>query len=330
MVYLSRKRQFILRRIPVFAFFSILLFLGCSPTTDNSNIIIHFQTSTPILTQTPPRPPTETITPDPLTPTAFPPGPSPTQIPEIDFTWIFKKTRCNGEKVLETSVELTITGGLGPHKIYPVGPLTISRSSPQIQVTVSSATSSGEPSRTKTISLPDDLCKEIVESTLGPKEICHNGTDDDGDGLVDSADPDCPKLKEMCTNGVDDDGDGLVDSTDPDCPPPPEICNNGVDDDRDGLVDSADLDCPPPPEICNNGIDDDRDGLVDSADLDCPPPPETCSNGIDDDRDGLVDVADPDCQKGACNDGLDNDGDGLVDWPADPGCKNKPDNDENQ
>jgi hypothetical protein len=30
----------------------------------------------------------------------------------------------------------------------------------------------------------------------------------------------------------------------------------------------------------------------------------------------------------ACNDGLDNDGDSLIDYPADPGCANKGDNDE--
>jgi hypothetical protein len=51
--------------------------------------------------------------------------------------------------------------------------------------------------------------------------------------------------QENCTNGVDDDGDGLVDSLDPDCAPPPaEICDNGIDDDNDGLADAADPDCP--------------------------------------------------------------------------------------
>ncbi|MGQ9590104.1 MAG: hypothetical protein ACUVYA_07400 [Planctomycetota bacterium] len=52
-------------------------------------------------------------------------------------------------------------------------------------------------------------------------EICNNGVDDDGDQLVDCADPDCAEdpacRKENCTNGVDDDGDQLVDCADPDC-----------------------------------------------------------------------------------------------------------------
>lgn len=29
-------------------------------------------------------------------------------------------------------------------------------------------------------------------TTPPPTEICNNGTDDDGDGLIDSQDPDCP------------------------------------------------------------------------------------------------------------------------------------------
>ena len=54
---------------------------------------------------------------------------------------------------------------------------------------------------------------------------------------------------EICVNGVDDDGDGLVDCNDPACVNDPacqigpEICSNGVDDDHDGLIDGADPDC---------------------------------------------------------------------------------------
>lgn len=47
-------------------------------------------------------------------------------------------------------------------------------------------------------------------------EDCYNGIDDDGDGLIDCADPDCD-CTEICDNGIDDDGDGLVDADDPDC-----------------------------------------------------------------------------------------------------------------
>ncbi|MGR3310341.1 MAG: hypothetical protein ACUZ77_06155, partial [Candidatus Brocadiales bacterium] len=110
--------------------------------------------------------------------------------------------------------------------------------------------------------------------------------------------PPCPA--EDCTNGIDDDGDGLVDCNDSDCPPcSTEDCTNGTDDDGDGLVDCLDPDCLPcPAEDCTNGIDDDGDGLVDCNDTDCPSctlASEICSDGIDNDGDGLIDCDDPDC-----------------------------------
>ncbi len=53
---------------------------------------------------------------------------------------------------------------------------------------------------------------------------------------------------EQCSDGIDNDGDGLVDCADPDCANAPEcrpheICGNCIDDDGDGLVDYEDADC---------------------------------------------------------------------------------------
>lgn len=49
----------------------------------------------------------------------------------------------------------------------------------------------------------------------------------------------CPRL-EICNAGGDDDGDGLIDSVDPDCLPPgtAEVCNDGeqADENRNGLI----------------------------------------------------------------------------------------------
>jgi hypothetical protein len=56
-------------------------------------------------------------------------------------------------------------------------------------------------------------------------EVCNDGLDNDCDGLIDCADPDCAADRacvpavEVCGNCVDDDGDGLVDYEDPDCCP---------------------------------------------------------------------------------------------------------------
>ena len=48
-----------------------------------------------------------------------------------------------------------------------------------------------------------------------------------------------------CSNGFDEDGDTLIDDADPDCaePPPPEVCDNGIDDDGDGDIDGDDFEC---------------------------------------------------------------------------------------
>jgi uncharacterized protein (TIGR03382 family) len=86
-------------------------------------------------------------------------------------------------------------------------------------------------------------------------EVCGNGLDDDGDGAVDCADPDC---------------DGM-----PACQPAVEICGNGLDDDQNGLTDCADATCQSLPacvghiEICDDGVDNDGDGAADCADPDC-------------------------------------------------------------
>jgi len=69
---------------------------------------------------------------------------------------------------------------------------------------------------------------------------------------------------------VDDDGDGLVDAADPGCDDPddesersPDLpCDNGLDDDDDGHVDLADPGCfdgswPTESPACQDGIDND-------------------------------------------------------------------------
>jgi cysteine-rich repeat protein len=125
----------------------------------------------------------------------------------------------------------------------------------------------GSPTRWERTNLPPGAYRVVVSGatadasavmqlrvTLLPasQELCDNGADDDGDGLIDCADPDCGAVPacwvELCDNGADDDGDGLTDCADPDCalaPPclPPEICGNGLDDDADGHADCADPDC---------------------------------------------------------------------------------------
>jgi len=62
----------------------------------------------------------------------------------------------------------------------------------------------------------------------GCPEICDNGLDDDGDGLVDCEDPDC--YSASISGGTDTDSDDIVDNCD-------------LDDDNDGILDTVEDDC---------------------------------------------------------------------------------------
>ncbi len=184
---------------------------------------------------------------------------------------------------------------------------------------------------------------------------CEDGIDNDGDGLVDAADPGCGEdsldhweLGGECDDNVDNDGDGLVDwaddgSGDPDCDAlddPSEgdlaACNDGWDNDGDGWIDYVADD----PETTNvdeslwgdPGCEDADDSDEENDDL------GECADGIDNDGDGLVDGYDPECydadgsgylqlsEAPECGDGIDNDGDGLIDYPEDPECEDAEDN----
>lgn len=146
-----------------------------------------------------------------------------------------------------------------------------------------------------------------------PPEVCDNGVDDNADGQIDCADPECNEhesCRENCTDQVDNDGNGLVDCDDPDCqnnPAHPEcgetFCDDGQDNDGDGQSDCADADCfgqegCTRETLCGDGQDNDADGHPDCADSDCtedPVCPENCTDGIDNDADGRVDCQDLEC-----------------------------------
>ncbi len=87
-----------------------------------------------------------------------------------------------------------------------------------------------------------------------PTEVCDNRIDDDGDGQIDCADPDCamspacrcvPTAQReygvaACTDGIDNDCDGVADCADSDCRPsqqPDGECCNGRDDNGNTVID---------------------------------------------------------------------------------------------
>ncbi len=129
-------------------------------------------------------------------------------------------------------------------------------------------------------------------------EVCDDTGDNDCDGLVDCADPDCdgdpacPSLIEFpdCFDGLDNDFDGLTDCEDrTDCDDASEVTTCGV-----GVCASTGG------KTCVNGTLDEvvcvpGDPTEPGAEL-------TCGDGLDNYCDGLTDGADPDCSSMACSD----------------------------
>ncbi len=123
------------------------------------------------------------------------------------------------------------------------------------------------------------------------ERACADGSDDDGDGLVDTADPGCLDAGDAfetnalvpCDDGFDDDGDGLIDyPDDPGCRDPQWLYEDPK---------------------CDDGLDNDGDGKVDFPDQ----------------YPGCISANDP-IEAAQCGDGVDNDGDLAIDFPADTGC----------
>ena len=72
----------------------------------------------------------------------------------------------------------------------------------------------------ETATTPVATCTAVCVINDEMDEVsCSDGIDNDCDGLVDCADPDCAPscVESNCSNGVDDDDDGATDCDDPDC-----------------------------------------------------------------------------------------------------------------
>ena len=140
--------------------------------------------------------------------------------------------------------------------------------------------------------------------------------------------PECDEFDELtCTDGIDNDADGLIDCADPDCQGAftdviamrPSNCpdlNNGS---LEILVDQSDVEYSidsgltwqpqntftnlttgdyivllrNPTTLCISGYS--LNPVTISIDTICPLPDEICTDGIDNDQDGVIDCSDPDC-----------------------------------
>ena len=197
-----------------------------------------------------------------------------------------------------------------------------------------------------------DTCQPGAPGNEGPygDPSCSDGIDNDCNNQTDDADTNCQAGPEICDNNIDDNNDGLVDCADPQCdgfvgqpgscttslpgicsagtiacdlgetfcdqdtqavtegPFSSPTCNDGLDNDCDGSADVSDSDCDAPPVVCGDGIvgageqcDDGNDVNGDGCENDCtltPPPAPFCG-------DGNVDAGEQ------CDDGNNVDGDGC-------------------
>lgn len=147
----------------------------------------------------------------------------------------------------------------------------------------------------------------------GAPEICNDGVDNDGNGLIDAQDPACnvpPACTDMDGDGYSAEGGscGPMDCNDMDPainPGAPENCSDGIDNNCNGKVDSADPNAVGCPVACTDvdgdgySVEGGNCGPMDCNDMDPGLNPgviEICDDGIDNNCDGKVDAADSACQ----------------------------------
>jgi predicted CXXCH cytochrome family protein len=144
-----------------------------------------------------------------------------------------------------------------------------------------------------------------VPSSTGEGEVwnvadsCSDASDNDGDGLVDGADPDCHV--ESCTDGLDNDGGDGIDAADPSCANLGDVLSHypypGTQDAQDGNGDVAryrhailHTHGSPETPLRRAAVGTVVGGEGGGADT-------TCVDGLDNDTDGDIDFADSECSQ---------------------------------
>src|SRR5206468_4913032 len=120
---------------------------------------------------------------------------------------------------------------------------------------------------------------------------CADGIDNDGDGVIDAADPGChtdgnagnpgsynpggtSETNAQCSDGRDNDGDGLIDAADPGCHTDgnannPSSYNPGDNDETNSGSGNKGTNGGGSNPACSDGKDNDGDGLIDANDPGC-------------------------------------------------------------
>ncbi len=130
--------------------------------------------------------------------------------------------------------------------------------------------------------------------TTGPQ--CSDGIDNDGDGVIDAADPGCHSDGDASNPNSYNPNDTSERDATPSGPSGGETsgpeCSDNRDNDGDGRIDERDPGChtdgnPNNPDSYRPNDDDERNGGGPGA--------PQCSDGVDNDGDGVADAADPGC-----------------------------------
>lgn len=157
---------------------------------------------------------------------------------------------------------------------------------------------------TCTVTSLERLPEDGGASCVPGRECCDNGADDDGDGLVDCADPDCDGAARPCATRCGTGTERCVEGAPVGCSaraPAAEAnegCFDGQDNDCDGTTDCADGDCDAELRPCGTACGGGKEACLGGAMRPCDAPVparEDCENQVDDDCDGKVDCQDSEC-----------------------------------
>ena len=155
--------------------------------------------------------------------------------------------------------------------------------------------------------VPSEPQPVVAQAQSGGQErMCEDGSDDDGDGMIDCGDADCfdsarcqagggeERTDRACSDWVDNDGDGATDCDDADCQSEHiRTCRGSWRSASSSTaVASENEDFPELPD----GATSAEDLIGQGGDADGERSDQTCSDGVDNDRDGRTDCNDFGCR----------------------------------
>ena len=167
----------------------------------------------------------------------------------------------------------------------------------------------------RVVGLVEDAGRSRMDAPMPSGEICYDGFDDDGDGVIDDGCPCTVGERQSCWPGT------AARRRLGACRDGVQVCEPFGEFEAFGSCEGAVL---PQREIPDNGVDEDCDGR--DGEATCVDEETVCDDGVDEDCDGRVDCDDPSCAMfsacrsecvaeadARCDDAIDNDCDGDVD-----------------